>query len=1417
MAIGTVISKGLDIFQQAPKQVQKQIDEGAEQGIKYLEGRGVKRQEIDQLTDTTGAKNLSDPGSSYYTDRLPTQYPEITPPDVDENVYEEVGYWLPEGMQTQAATDAGDHWGMATTAHVRRDTKDGALRVFEIQSDPQNRLGKAKREINIDTLTEKVIKETPLKLSTEGNGLYAAVNELVTNKEAYSRVAKEVKEEKALHETIQSMGSDKVPFSSKKAEALEIADKVKVLFEERSKELRLSPYNINWDKDVINRQFVDAANQGLDKVDFLIKPEGDYMARSEKVQKNYETRVKKQIENLAKKLKGPNGEKATVEMITGYQPTSFADVIGENSEFALHIIADRIMENDHVPTTGEYLKAINTLEDIYMKQYDINPEDLDINVMHDYWVSLNAKPMVVTPEVLDALEVIEKATGSEAKSAIKGDQYLRVNLPKTAAGAVAAFSVPAFAEETDDSRLTRLNTQVARAKEAGITPIEMRQALGEKFDNETITQAITSAYSKEIEAARAGGVPEQELTAFLQEKGIIPMAPYKPDTALKSESMVMQGPGQNNAMTEATGAQTRNIFDDIEGSVATDQVNQDQIPLVEQQAPTEALDPNATGPSYAPTVIDTNLPPEQILADLRNIKSSFADSMYQVYAGLSDSKEVKAKAAAQKAEVDGFILEELNKRGVQAIGYDKEGQVLVQTQQGVVPIEEGNLLDLFEGIDAEVLTPGGMLETLSELVPAVADSLEPNKFELGGAIAGATAGAPGGPAGILLGGFLGAMAGRGTDVLSSANDLKYDLARTELENQMIEAGVLDLTFGALGYGIAGASHATIKGLSNAWDRVVTGNIDGAYEALKDSTNLNEAQIIDLLQKWDNAAGTSTLRAESQFAGQLTTRAEKETAIRVAGQTMPSLSEPVSQAADLAKKGGAPLAENIAERAKQIKVEADKVSSDTVTSLITQDLTNYRKGVENYFDLTKQVGIEKAGDFRFNFDPISSAVADLHKTQSAISNYALRQDFKTYLDRLAVYGKPRQVKSKVTVSGQAPEVTKDTSPRSFKDLLELRKVLNEFSSDTRFKNFNSWELINKAKAEVDKQIVQASKQMDGGEQWLQRWRKANTEYSKMKDLEANTLYKALSKPDISPEKTIRALEQSLRADDPAIVQQVFAKLTPRARTSAEGALFKHYLEKSTLQISPEQAAVNFPKLAQDLERYGFRSTEVKDLKRTVREFADVYKNDISLARIAWNSPAGRFKNNIATTIVGKAKMQFASYLFKVWQTVAPGNSSRRIALTMKMRKVLDNPLDAKSVEALKKALPNDPDLESQLHRMQIEYAKFGQKENYGQAKVYRVSTEGGFNKASNTSLGKGVMYYTDQAQARKIASQTGARVSETNIVPRRVAQQADIDKVTRELFGRPAKDADYRNQEVLDMLRHNFDGITKDTRVLMFKD
>jgi len=1361
--VATIVNRTKQLLETAPKQVKALHEKALKGDVKaeaqvkqYLKGKSSAH-EADALY-----RGEPDPYKPILNE---PRFSEITPESYDSPGYEEVSYGIPSYLKTDIGANQTDHWRNDAGTHVRRIVTPGeSVRVLEVQSDLVNK--------------SLVAGEKPFK------------------------------------------------------------------------------HNVNWEADTINRQFVDAANANAPVIDFLISDEGKRMARSANVQKRYDGPLKASITKQAKKIG------ATVEEVR------LGDVVTKSK-------IDKLLDSSD-PKHLEFVSRI------------IKQAKADLGDVPEWMLTR------ITPNTLLHLHGPKDPGWAKAISGFSDtkaqETYLRVKLPLTATGAVAAFSVPAFAEETNQEQAMPqdITTKVQGLLGQGTSPQLVREGLASRFDEAKVNELMMSALEPKIKALRDNGTSEELIAQALEAQGFPPQQAQpgvpqqtQPDTLQQPQPDTLQQP--NAPQTQPSGSfgeAALNFAGQSPAILAATSLGVAANALyTKHMADYEKANPK-------PIVVDGQSS-DTTISKLKTLRFSYANMGNELLGATGLSPASKVKAATVKAETNQIIAQELTKRGFDVQGVNDYGDVAI--------------------LDPET---GKTTEYSDDML----DSLLASKFEIGNAITGGIVGArtgasmfAGGPVagaiGTVVGGIIGsaagAITGRGTDVYLNARDLNYEMSTAETLAKMKDAGVADLAIGLAGTSALAlvkgtAGKATGRGLSRAWDLFVAGNKQGAADTVMDVFSLTPTQAIAEITKWEKLTGQKVLSEQTRETGKISI-SDAQGAIRALTETIPGAENVIARATIESKTGGIELAKRINTRAKGIAAEANKLTNENIDVVMKDKLDSYVTETKDVFEQTKQLGTSLMEDtpYQFVFKDTALAPAMLADIKG-IHNSALRKDFYHYMERIGELGggaKPtpagltkelapqhraavltqaqakrarleaaRATKAKAlekakllkTSRGQAnakaraEKAFKDTratietehlaktealrvkySPdtaapsdvapnelRGFNNLLELRKTINELRSDSRFTAHTNVVQLKASLASVDKEITKAAlEHMPEGATWLKHWKAANTEYSNMKTLQQNVLYKALASPRVNSEKAVNAVMDSLSYADPSTFMQVMGKLEPQTRKSVEGSVLDALIKKHTIGDDAGNQATSFHRLAADLEKMAFTQPEAQAVKRTVGAMAEVFKNDAHLLSAVGNIPLPKFQAYLTADPVVRAKFEIASTLFNEIKSRVPfSNNAGRAALVKNLGKILDNPVDAKTTKAILDALPDDPQLKTALHKLAIEFAKKGQPEAYGKVPIYRVAAKGVTTKA-DTVIGRGVLYYTDKATADAVAKRTGHSVRTVMQLHKRIATPEDAARS----LGRDLTPEELKSPAVLQRLEdQDWAGIAVDDKVLLFK-
>lgn len=745
------------------------------------------------------------------------------------------------------------------------------------------------------------------------------------------------------------------------------------------------------------------------------------------------------------------------------------------------------------------------------------------------------------------------------------------------------------------------------------------------------------------------------------------------------------------------------------------------------------------------------------------------------------AKEVEEYTSA----IQPKLVEGLLKRGMQAKLMVREGDVMRDAKEGEVPNT------------AAVLDP-----KTNQFVPATSDivsSLTSSALTITGGIAGAASGVELGLAapiphplgkaaavagGAIIGGAVGTFTGSVADDLVTAAKLNEDFDAQKAVRFAAQEGLTSAIFDAGLVGLMKSPQAVAKLASITKRYIEDANVAGAYRALKDITGVTDQQADEYI-KQVNAMSKAPLEGS-------TTRQR----IAAVAQTQKGAEVVVPQASQLSKSGGFNYAKEIDTRAKDFTAAVDAATPDNLGKLLTDDLGKYQQSVRDGYEGVKSFGINQADSVGYHFD------IDEFKIDSMLEDASVR------ITDPAVLAQFDNLMSRVQAIGAASPTG---APRSFSDLLDLRKTISDFKYKNNTNNYIKLDRVNQVLNSIDQEIESAASVMPNGKQWFEEFSKSKVDYAQMKALEKNALYKSLTRPGVNADQIVTAVSQKAGSIDGTFME-VLGKLPQQTRVNVEGAVMKHMLQKHTLGDAQSYQAIDFPALVQQLDGLQFTTVQNRELKRVAQEFARVFRNDKALAQAAGAVNVPKPTSYLATSVEGRMRVQAMSEFFGVVSKYIPTKEGRVRSLADKVADVLDNPTNAKATQQLLSDLPDDPGLKEGIQRLAIEYTKRGQKETYPKVALYQVHGANQTRDPRVTRLGKGLHYFTDETKAKAYASGQGLSVKAVQMEPSRFATPAQIEQLT----GEPFNVSQLRKLEVLSALRaKGYTGVAEGDEVLEF--
>lgn len=829
-----------------------------------------------------------------------------------------------------------------------------------------------------------------------------------------------------------------------------------------------------------------------------------------------------------------------------------------------------------------------------------------------------------------------------------------------------------------------------------------------------------------------------------------------------------------------------------------------------------------------PQMFTPDMPPEAIIQAIEKVHAQPWAQAKELGALVSDEARVVVKEHSN--QLASVIAIELQNRGFEVrVQDDEDGSPIVEFQDketGEWRIADANtsrdysIAGMAAGGAAGALAGGAMLGPLGAVGGAVlgagggylaggaVDPLAANAFQIGGGVAAGSAafraagalvppiGLPGvaAKAGLTaIGTGLGAMAGSTVDHLAAAAVLKQQLDTRELLARAAEDGMTDAVLG-LGVDVVLRGGAkTYNGVKNAvtMARNAVDNymLQGSLKELENITGLTKAERQALAEKLEDVSQDAIARNEA--------RREIEAVL----QTRPGMEILVGEASRLSKTAGFGILKEIDARAKSVVDATNSMTADSISRVLVDELGAYQTSVKKGYEGVKMLGAREADSVGFQYNPNDLGLPALKQDmEGALANPNHVTRFDSLWAKLEGIGAIRDESGKIVDYGKNYGLA---------ELLDTRRILTSFKSGNL--DFGAINKVDRVIANIDAEVNKAIDMMPNGQQWAEQFGKAKVEYSKMKALEENIMYKALTKEGASADDVVKSLSKYIKAEDGTFMK-VMGKLPPAVRNNAEGAVIRNYANRYTLGDAQGFQAVDFPGLSRELAGVNFTTPGARDLKRVVDRLANVYKNDPALAREAGALQVPKDKTYLATSVAGRVDMALHTELFNYVSRYLPTQRGRTRRLAEAISGVLDNPLNAKAVDTLTKELPDDPQLKTKLHQLAISYAQRGQKEAYPKVPLYKVYKEGYSQSGSSTKYGEGVQYYTSKDAANKAKGQ-GQIVEEVLVEPSRYATLEQASMVV----GKKLTPAMLKQPRVVQQLKdHGYLGIADKDSVVEFK-
>lgn len=867
--------------------------------------------------------------------------------------------------------------------------------------------------------------------------------------------------------------------------------------------------------------------------------------------------------------------------------------------------------------------------------------------------------------VKQTAEKLAKATGGTAELIVKGKPIkeaaseLQASYDDFASQMQAAVAKGDITQEFADEALARqrndlqLRLKEAEAgKESDVAYMVIKP--GPKRDFTLYSSGAAGAFV--VAGAIQDGFSEEEIASILKEQGY---AEDEVQTALSNGRKAAEAKAEG--FTDAEIEEVLNEKDPSPSSV------DERQPAMQSWQGRDTTAMQTPGTGYEATMNPTSWPTaeESRAAAYKRLTEKGTTTAQQL---VTDLKVIQPAMVSLTERAQGMMGNQLKQRQVEVAEREAQQKIVnLASERGInVQVQGGEYFAQTEDGKWVKVTP----DLLDELASA--------KGEIVGGTAGAIAGGMMMPIphplakflGSAAGAALGAAAGTQLDYLYSAMKVSEDMNAQVALNKALTAAELSIVGDSIAYPIAKLGGAAVRGIKRAKDLIIDGNSAGAYQALKDTMFISDGeaqQIVEGLQKFAAVPGGNP--AEQRIASTILTRPGGEAIVQSVVRDSPKASQAIVQALD--------------SRAQDIMRTSSELSGEGVAKLLREDLDNYVADVKGFYGSVKDRALKAPGADQVQFDYDGLAVEPvLKRLQANIQDPTVLQRFVA----------------------QAERIRETSDSRSFGDLLELRHLVNDFKFNKRITSAKDYDALNEVLTRIDGAVKQSAELvLPDSKQWLTDWASARAKYAQMMRTQENVLVKALRSPNITEAEVGNRLVKHIQTVD-GTLEEVLSKLPANARKRAEGAVIKTLVDKTTAGAEGGLRATDFPTLAKELDKITFTTKEPRQLKLAVNKMAEVFRNDLALAkasgRVYFQRPGGFLADDLAS----KFKYQAAQNIFQNVQKMLPTEHGRGIALIAKAADLLENPLHAKTAKELMEDYADVANIPDMIKRLQIDAAR-----------------------------------------------------------------------------------------------------------------
>ena len=1010
-----------------------------------------------------------------------------------------------------------------------------------------------------------------------------------------------------------------------------------------------SPFEKTWLKKGIEREIVDAINDGKTQLAIPISGNVNELSRAAGVQKWYETQVVNTAKKLAKQSGGTfemktvgnkpvgvlsGGYKPDLEGLTGYVKnlTNEIDEEGASAEFIRDMIIEEGVpreaasnismflhegyEDEALKALGDELNIVTTDLKELIKNLDnaLDTASFDINdaanqIEHKFGISTieahNVAGLIDDRELDAAKGVLEDLISNKSTNAI---DYAVIKLNPEAKG-FSLYSSPiagAFVAH--------------QAYQAGMSTEEINKKLADDYgyDEEDLAEINTRA--EIIAQAKEAGMSDEEI------------------------KQKMKG---------------REISADTE---------YDEPPKLEQLGDAYKLDtlPPSDGKQKSMrdlNNLDEEMTAEDLVSSMRIIHPTMVSNLTSVraYFGYKEPLQRYEKARdSSRSRIINLAKENYGRDLVwqgNGVGFESW---YIQTPEGLVELNQGiwedikkNSGEIVGGIGGAIA--GAKLAGLATppVLPIVGPLAKPIMSMIGGAV----------------GGLLGTVIGTQADYLQEAIRLQEDIELEVMAYKTLSASEMSVVGEVIGYPIAKGFGLGWRGIIGAKNAISGGETKAAYKALKDSTFLNDSQIEAIVAQLEKHSKLKGNKYQKGIQAVALTEPGMQDLVRAAGATKPKVSSATAY--------------TVSKRADEVLAQTANLTDEQVPRLLVKDLQNYVSDVKDQYRVVKAEATQSPRGLNFGWDYEDLAVYPvLEDLMAKITDPATKEKFILQMQRVGTM----------------------SESRTYGDLIELRQITNDFLYNKRVTKADDMRTLRKVIGNIDEAIEDGAQYVfDDPAKWLEDWSKVRMDYSKMKQVEKTTMYRTMFNRDgsmrpVQPKQVVKALGKYITSIDGSF-EDIMSKLPIEGRKMYEGAVVDLLANQFTAGVEKGAKAIHFPMLADELKKINFTTPDARATKRALIDLGETFKNDVYLNSVANQISVPKFAQGLSDNLLTKARYETSSSIYNYIKSKFPGESNRQLALIRATSKLLEKPLDTKNFKVLQEELFDDANLSKQVLELQ----------------------------------------------------------------------------------------------------------------------